>query len=264
MKRKPPWMVADRKRKGWRRLLSKSSRPGTPRRLNRKAKALAAANRRAWLFIAIAFLISLCLFVMIFSVPPQMLPEELAAAVRSHKTHAFDTKPLKQSNGSANSIEPVGKAADAKPNLGRPLPTRYLSVSFEQLSSFQFFVTDQMVDAKKDRLAGSDQILRQLPEEVRALDQKEVSLRGFMLPMKLDGRLTTEFLLLKNQGLCCYGNPPKITEWVNVRVNGKGVRPIMDQPITVCGTFHVGDVRENGDLLGIYRLDADRLKGPGE
>ena len=33
----------------------------------------------------------------------------------------------------------------------------------------------------------------------------------------------------------------------------------MDQPVTVCGTFHVGDVRENGELVGIYRLDAEKL-----
>ena len=56
--------------------------------------------------------------------------------------------------------------------------------------------------------------------------------------------------------------PPKITEWVNVRMIGKGVKPIMDEPVTVCGTFHVGDVRERGDLVGIYRLDAEKLLGP--
>ncbi len=49
------------------------------------------------------------------------------------------------------------------------------------------------------------------------------SLKGFMLPMKVNGSLTTDFLLLKNQGLCCYGLPPKITEWVNVRMTGKGI-----------------------------------------
>ena len=26
----------------------------------------------------------------------------------------------------------------------------------------------------------------------------------------------------------------------------------MDQPVTICGTFHVGEVRENGDFIGIY------------
>jgi hypothetical protein len=272
MKKEPAWVVADRKRKGWRRLFGKTSRPKIRRKLNRKAKALAAANRRAWLGLSIGLLICAALFAMLLSVPPQMLPEQLADAVRLQKTHAFESKRVGQSSSigpvdlasqSTNSVELVRKTAPSKPNLDPQLRTGYVPVSFEQLSSFRFFVTDRMLNTKKEaRFAGTDQILEQLPEEVRALDQKAVSLRGFMLPMKLDGRLTTEFLLLKNQGLCCYGKPPKITEWVTVRVNGKGVHPIMDEPITVCGTFHVGDVRENGDLLGIYRLDADRFQGP--
>lgn len=273
MKGKPAWLIANRKRKGWRGLFGKTSRSSVTRR-NRKAKALAAANRRAWLALSIGLLAGAALFAMLLSVPPQMLPEQLADAVRSQKTHALESKPFGQlssigpvdlASHSTNSVEIVLKTAPPKPNLVPQLRTGYVPVSFEQLSSFRFFVTDQILDTKKEaRFAGSDQILEQVPEEVRALDQKAVSLRGFMLPLKLEGRLTTEFLLLKNQGLCCYGKPPKITEWVTVRVNGKGVHPIMDEPITVCGTFHVGDVTENGDLLGIYRLDADRFQGPGK
>ena len=29
-------------------------------------------------------------------------------------------------------------------------------------------------------------------------------------------------------------------------------------PMTVWGTFHVGDARERGDLVGIYQLDCDQ------
>jgi len=32
--------------------------------------------------------------------------------------------------------------------------------------------------------------------------------------------------------------------------------------VTVCGTLQVGDVRERGSLVGIYRLDAEKLIGP--
>src|SRR4029077_7088198 len=89
MKKEPAWVVADRKRKGWRRLFGKTSRPRIRRKLNRKAKALAAANRRAWLTLSIALLIGAALFALLLSVPPQMLPEQLADAVRLQKTHAF-------------------------------------------------------------------------------------------------------------------------------------------------------------------------------
>ena len=35
----------------------------------------------------------------------------------------------------------------------------------------------------------------------------------------------------------------------------------MDQVITVCSTLHVGEMRGNGYLVGIYALDADEITG---
>jgi hypothetical protein len=42
---------------------------------------------------------------------------------------------------------------------------------------------------------------------------------------------------------------------------GKGVKPIMDQPIAVIGTLHVGPTQENGLLTGIYTLDGEKAVG---
>jgi len=83
-----------------------------------------------------------------------------------------------------------------------------------------------------------------------------------MLPVTLRGGLTTDFLIMRNRSMCCYGIPPRITEWVNVHLVSKGVKPLMDQPITVCGIFHVGELRENGDLMGVYQLDAREVREP--
>ena len=63
----------------------------------------------------------------------------------------------------------------------------------------------------------SESTLRQIPDAVKVLNGKEVSLQGFILPMKFEHGLATEFLLMRNQSLCCYGVTPRITEWVNVR-----------------------------------------------
>ena len=82
---------------------------------------------------------------------------------------------------------------------------------------------------------------------------------GFMLPVRVEGGLTSNFLLLRNQSACCYGVMPRVNEWVIVRMAGRGVKPVMDVPITALGTFHVGDVRENGQLVGIYMLDCNQL-----
>ena|ERR1035437_2413277 len=240
------------------------------RRKNRKEKALAAANKRAYRGLAIGGAVGLALIGIALSVAPMITREEIVSAVKAQALYRTlpastgDTVPEGPPPAASTSLggslmkTGTGSAAVAQNKPG------YLPIGFDKLSTFPFIVTYGMVDEKK---AGSDASLdamRQIPEEVRALSEKEVSLTGFMLPMRFEGKVTTEFLLLKNQGMCCYGVPPKITEWVNVQMTGKGVEAIMDQPVTVCGTFHVGALRENGDLVGIYRLDGDKLKVAGD
>ena len=273
MKRKKPKKAFPNGQRGWvGRLFRKSPKPIKLSRRARKAKAFAAANRRAWLGLAIALVVVAALFAMLLSVPPQIFPEQLADSVKAQRVHIKGE--LVQGSGKhPGSVElpsswvETGKVFGTTPSnrlSTMHYPAPYLPISFESLSAFRFSVTDQIFDAKKDSFTASRMTMEQIPEEVRALSGHDVSLRGFMLPMKYEGKLATEFLLMRNQSLCCYGRPPKITEWVKVRVTGKGVKPIMDEPVTVCGTFHVGDLRENGELLGIYRLDAEKLKGPRE
>ena len=84
-----------------------------------------------------------------------------------------------------------------------------------------------------------------------------------MLPLKVEGGLVTELLIMKDQSMCCYGNVPKITEWVNVKTSGSGIKPIMDQPISILGTLHVGAMRENGYLIGIYQMDGEKVVDSG-
>jgi hypothetical protein len=62
--------------------------------------------------------------------------------------------------------------------------------------------------------------------------------------------------------MCCFGVPPSINEWIHVRVSGPAIKCIMDTPVTILGTLHVGEYRENRTMLGIYRLDAEKLEGP--
>ena len=85
-----------------------------------------------------------------------------------------------------------------------------------------------------------------------------------MLPLKVEGGVVTELLIMRDQSMCCYGAVPKIHEWVSVKMTGAGVKPIMDQPVTLFGTLRVGEMRENGYLVGIYRMDGERMKGPEE
>ena len=80
-----------------------------------------------------------------------------------------------------------------------------------------------------------------------------------MLPMRVTDGMTSDFLLLRNQSACCYGIMPRVNEWVIVHTKGKAVKPIMDVPVTAIGMFHVGEMRENGHLAGIYYLECEQL-----
>jgi hypothetical protein len=134
--------------------------------------------------------------------------------------------------------------------------TGFAPVGFDLLASYNFEVPDGPTTNKTETADV------QIPAKVKALDKKKVSITGFMLPLKVDNGTVTEFLLMKDQSMCCYGATPKITEWVSVKTGAKGFKSVMDQAITVDGTLHVGAMRENGYLIGIYAMDAEKMIAP--
>ncbi len=134
-----------------------------------------------------------------------------------------------------------------------------LDVSFDRLASFDYEMPEDLTEEVEGETEGvSDQI----PEAIRDLNDKTIALKGFMLPLKVEEGLVTEMLIMRDQSMCCYGTVPKINEWVSVRMEGKGVKPVMDQAVTLFGTLKVGEIRENGYLVGIYEMDGDRMDGP--
>lgn len=157
-------------------------------------------------------------------------------------------------------------AADSKPAVVAA-PTvvaaggsDYLTMGFERLSAFNYDVPDESKGPQKAEDATKTS--GQIPTEVRALNNKHVALKGFMLPLKVEGGLITELLIMRDQSMCCYGTTPRINEWVSVRMSGKGVKPIMDQPVTLYGTLKVGEIRENGYLVGIYEMVGEKMDVP--
>jgi len=125
-----------------------------------------------------------------------------------------------------------------------------VKLGFDQLASFEFVAPE---DPAKSAAAEA-----QIPARVREFNDKKVLVTGFMLPVKMDAGLVTEFLLVKDPMMCCYGVMPKVNEWVVVRMVGKGVPPLMDVPITFEGTLAVGQLYEGGYLTGLYLLKGDK------
>src|SRR3954471_8849836 len=129
----------------------------------------------------------------------------------------------------------------------------YTKVGFDKLASFHYVMPDETSPTNQPPKD-------QFPSTIKSLDAKPIALRGFMLPLKIEQGLVTEMLIMKDQSMCCFGTTPKITEWVSVKMNEKGVKPIMDQPVTLFGKLHVGEMRENGYLVGIYEMVGDKME----
>lgn len=125
----------------------------------------------------------------------------------------------------------------------------YENVGFDRLAAFNYTPPETETAGPTD----------QIPAPIKALDQKRVAVTGFMLPTKMDKGLVKEFLLVKDAMMCCYGAMPKVNEWIVVKMNGAGVKPLMDLPITFEGKLRVGEMFENGYLTGVYLLEGDRM-----
>lgn len=144
-------------------------------------------------------------------------------------------------------------------------PTRkiegHLDVGFETLGGFGFKLTKAGAAAIGAGDPGAlAAVNAQIPDLIRQLDGKKVVVTGYMLPMKMEGALATEFLLVANSMLCCYGVVPPMNQWATVKMARRGVTSQQDIPTQVFGTLRVQTRIENGALSAIYHLDADRVQ----
>jgi hypothetical protein len=183
--------------------------------------------------------------------------EPIKALSASESAASAVVPPDPPTAASVGSNAAVGAPASA---ATPPESDTYEMVGFDKLSSFNFEISDEILGPiTNDVAVASAKTESLIPRTVKALDQKRVELKGFMLPLKVEGGLVTEMLIMKDQSMCCYGVVPKINEWVSVKMVSKGVRPVMDEAVRLFGTLRVGEMRENGYLVGIYRLDGERM-----
>ncbi|MCD6048831.1 MAG: hypothetical protein K0Q55_234 [Verrucomicrobia bacterium] len=158
---------------------------------------------------------------------------------------------------------PTNNAANLDPSKLEKVKTgeghEYLTVGFDYLSGFEYVIPEE---GSTNAVTKADASKDQIPKTVRSLNNQRVALKGFMLPLKVEGGLITELLVMRDQSMCCYGSVPKINEWVSVKMTSKGVKPIMDQAVTLYGKLKVGEIRENGYLVGIYEMDGESMAGP--
>lgn len=133
----------------------------------------------------------------------------------------------------------------------------YRKAGFDVLASYAFTPPEPDPDAPADAPppSGADQI----PAAVKALDGQKVVVSGYMLPVKMEKGQATEFLLVSNPALCCYGTTPQMNEFIVVKMTKGGVTPIMDVPVEFYGKLRVGEVFEENYLSQIYTLEGEKM-----
>jgi len=94
-----------------------------------------------------------------------------------------------------------------------------------------------------------------VPDSARALNGRDVLLKGYMYPGSRQ-RGITEFLLCRDQGDCCFGGTPKITDRVLVRLADPAGIDFTQRLVKLAGRFRI-EPAGTADLGGgvLYHLD---------
>ena len=92
-----------------------------------------------------------------------------------------------------------------------------------------------------------------LPEEILALDGKKIQLVGYMAIGTLEG--SESFELVPES---CECGRSKVQHFIDVTMTDDVAR-FTPGRITLVGTFSVGEVKEDGFVTSLYRLEIERL-----
>lgn len=94
--------------------------------------------------------------------------------------------------------------------------------------------------------------------DIAALDGKPLFLKGYMYPGTQLEDLTT-FLLCRDNGDCCFGGQPKLTDMIKVKLTGDLKAQHMPHLVSVAGIFRLRDLRKAGNLEPAFELEATQF-----
>jgi len=89
-----------------------------------------------------------------------------------------------------------------------------------------------------------------------AMDGRKVSIRGYMIPVDLDDKGVSMFILAPHLDTCCFGTVGQPNQMVLVVMARKTAYARQDQ-VTVFGKFHINDISNAGEFSAqsLYQLD---------
>lgn len=175
-----------------------------------------------------------------------------AVALQGSPIRSLATNATGGTNVSAPSLSPAAMAA----LLERPDATEdgFIKPGFDKLSAFKYDVYEVYSETNSGRAPlRSDDVI---PPAIKAYDGKRVMVNGYVLPLRTRRGVVTEFLLMRDQGTCCFGARAQINHFIRVSFPA-GIKPVDPVAWTVRGKLRVGEVYVQGYLTGIYNLDAE-------
>jgi hypothetical protein len=125
----------------------------------------------------------------------------------------------------------------------------FVEVDIKAMSSFEM---DQ-----------SNATLQDIPEKWRQLDGKKVLLEGEVVPSNYAGNSMGDFQICYSVAKCCVSTAPKVQHFIDVRIAPGRRVEINGNLVRVMGTLRVNLVKENGRILSVWQLDAEKLETVG-
>jgi hypothetical protein len=100
-----------------------------------------------------------------------------------------------------------------------------------------------------------------VPEEARSFSGHDVLLKGYMYPGKQQAGIV-QFLLVRDQGDCCFGGNPKITDRVLVNLAATQGIAFTPRLVKIAGRFRVEPVGFTVDADGgvLYHIDGAQVR----
>jgi hypothetical protein len=132
-------------------------------------------------------------------------------------------------------------------------------VTFDELCTFEFKFSKPIAMTEEERQERFQEAIDQIPEEIKALNEKAIRIDGYMYPIKLRKGRAESFLLMRGLQSCCFGRFPRLNEIIYVKMS-EPAHFEQFSPVTVYGSFVVGgdlDADEAGPA--IYRLSGTKV-----
>lgn len=103
--------------------------------------------------------------------------------------------------------------------------------------------------------AADPRLVAEMPATLRVARDGRVRLTGYMLPLTVEAGRARQFLLMRNQNACCFGQMPAANEYVVAEAAAPGLPVRMDAPVTFEGRLRIAPVVSGGAVVQFYNLE---------